>query len=399
MADPGWAARPPEANDLLIKGGAGVSTMTANGTAWTVLGASHHAAGAISTVNTAATSAAWLGQGSAASAVNATELNVALHGLAGWVDIKPAVVSAAIGAYELANASMRPAPECNANRDEWANDNAINPLVFGALTPRIISLDMTYFGFYWPNNAAVGATYGATLNGLAASLAVPPPPAGMGASPAAPAVAASAVAEAGAESASSNALHAGTEGASAATQGPASAAKDVGGQVSQLMGPVQQAVSAVPQALQAPMGMLQSPMQSAMGPAQSMFGMFMNPSALGASGAPAAVSAAGTPVNAVSGAVNAAGGGGGALGGGGGGVPASSFTRPVSAFEPGGGGRPVGLRPSGALGVEPAAMRGPVTTTGGGMGGMPIGHAAAAGQRSSDHRAETATVRIVDERT
>lgn len=156
MPDPGWAARTPEANDLLLKAGTGVGTHLANQTAWTTLGASHHASGVASAINTAATAASWLGVGSAASALNVTMLNATLHGLAGWVDVKPAVVSTAIAAFETANAAMRPAPECMENRDEWGVDNAINPSVLWTLTPRIVSLDVEYFGVMWPNNAAVG---------------------------------------------------------------------------------------------------------------------------------------------------------------------------------------------------------------------------------------------------
>lgn len=154
MPDPGWAARTPEANDLLLKAGTGVGTHLANQTAWTTLGASHHASGVASAINTAATAASWLGVGSAASALNVTMLNATLHGLAGWVDVKPAVVSTAIAAFETANAAMRPAPECMENRDEWGVDNAINPSVLWTLTPRIVSLDVEYFGVMWPNNAA-----------------------------------------------------------------------------------------------------------------------------------------------------------------------------------------------------------------------------------------------------
>lgn len=181
MPDPGWAARTPEANDLLLKAGTGVGTHLANQTAWTTLGASHHASGVASAINTAATAASWLGVGSAASALNVTMLNATLHGLAGWVDVKPAVVSTAIAAFETANAAMRPAPECMENRDEWGVDNAINPSVLWTLTPRIVSLDVEYFGVMWPNNAAVGATYGGVLAALAESLAIPPPVATMGA--------------------------------------------------------------------------------------------------------------------------------------------------------------------------------------------------------------------------
>ena len=78
-------------------------------------------------------------------------------------------------------------------------------------------------------------------------------------------------------------------------------------------------------------------------------------------------------------------------------MPATSFTRPVSAFEPATGGRPVGLRPSGALGAE--AVRPQTTSMGGSpMGGMPVGHGAG-GQRGSRDKSEVpATVRVVDDR-
>jgi hypothetical protein len=376
--------------------------MAANSAAWTAMGASHHASGIASTINTAATSASWLGVGSAASAVNVTMQNAALHGLGGWVDVKPAVVSAAMMAYQSANSAMRPAAECNANRDEYVADNHINPAVFFTLTPRIVSLDAEYYGVMWPNNAAVGTTYGATLSMLTESLMIAPPIAPMGASPAAPAAAASAVSESVADTGAGAAMRGAYEGSSAATSGTgqgASAAQDLGGQVSQLIGPVQQGISSV---MEAPSSLMQAP-QSLMGPAQSMMGMFMNPGALGGLGggadAAAATAAPAAAANAAAGAGSAIGsGGGGAIGSGGAGVPASAFTRPVSAFEPGGSGRPVGLRPSGALGAD---MARPTTSAigPGGMGGMPVGSTAHAARGSEDGRSQRATtVRIVDDR-
>lgn len=235
MPDPGWAARTPEANDLLLKAGTGVGTHLANQTAWTTLGASHHASGVASAINTAATAASWLGVGSAASALNVTMLNATLHGLAGWVDVKPAVVSTAIAAFETANAAMRPAPECMENRDEWGVDNAINPSVLWTLTPRIVSLDVEYFGVMWPNNAAVGATYGGVLAALAESLAIPPPVATMGASPAAPAQAAAAVGQAAAEAAAGDGMRSAYQGVQAGSTGAGqstSAGENFGNQLS-----------------------------------------------------------------------------------------------------------------------------------------------------------------------
>lgn len=373
MPDPGWAARTPEANDLLLKAGTGVGTHLANQTAWTTLGASHHVSGVASAINTAATAASWLGVGSAASALNVTMLNATLHGLAGWVDVKPAVVSTAIAAFETANAAMRPAPECMENRDEWGVDNAINPSVLWTLTPRIVSLDVEYFGVMWPNNAAVGATYGGVLAALAESLAIPPPVATMGASPAAPAQAAAAVGQAAAEAAAGDGMRSAYQGVQAGSTGAGqstSAGENFGNQLSTFMQPMQAVMQAAPQALQAPSGLMQAPM-SAMQPLQSMVGMFANPGALGM------------------------GGGGAALGGGG--MPATSFTRPVSAFESGTSGRPVGLRPSGALGAD--VVRAPTTTVGGTpIGGMPVGHAAGGHRGSHGKSEQAATVRVVDDR-
>ncbi len=406
MPDPGWAARTPEDNDLLLKAGAGVATHVANQTAWTALGASHHASGVASAINTAATSMSWLGAGSAGSAASVTMLNASLHGLAGWVDVKPAVVATAISAYETANAAMRPAPECIGNRTECAFDYGINPLVLWSLTPRITSLEFEYYGVMWPNNSAAGASYGGILAGLAESLAIPPPIATMGASPAAPAEAASAVGQAAADTAAGDGMRSalqgvqtGTTGTTGAGQG-ASGGQDMGSQLGAFMQPVQSMMGAVPQALQAPSQLMQAPM-SAMQPLQSMMGMFANPGAMGMGAAAPGVSAAsatGGLSAAEAGASAGVGGGGASLGGAG--VPATTFTRPVSAFEPGSSGRPVGLRPSGALGAEAVRPQTTPTTGGAAVGGMPVGHAAGGHRGPHDNKSEQpATVRVVDDRT
>ncbi|OBH84323.1 hypothetical protein A5681_19560 [Mycobacterium scrofulaceum] len=394
MADPGWAARTPEDNDLLLKAGAGVITHLANQAAWTALAATHHGSSIASEINTIATSASWTGVGSLASATNATALNASLHGLAGWVDVKPAVVSTAVSAYQMAYGTMRPAPECIANRTECATDYGINPIVLGALTPRITSLELEYFGSMWPNNSAVGASYGSILTALSESLAIPPPLATMGASPAAPAEAAAAVGQAAANVGAGDGMRAAMQGAQTGTQGAGQAAsggQDIMSQAGSFMEPVQSMMGAVPQAMQAPMQMMQAPMQM-MSPLQSMMGMFANPGAMG--GAALGVSAiSATEMSAVG-----ASGGGGAASMGGAGMPATTFTRPVSAFEPGGSGRPVGLRPSGALGAE--AIRPQTTTVGGGapMGGMPVGHGAGGERGARDKTEQPATVRVVDTR-
>jgi hypothetical protein len=392
MADPGWAARTPEENDMLLKAGAGVITHLANQAAWTALAATHHGSSIASTINTVATSASWTGSGSLASAANATALNASLHGLAGWVDVKPAVVSTAVSAYQMAYGSMRPAPECIGNRTETAADYGINPLVLGALTPRITSLELEYFGSMWPNNSAVGASYGTILTALSQSLTIPPPIASMGASPAAPAQAAAAVGESAAEQGAGDGMRAAFQGAQTGTQGAGQAAsggQDFMSQASTLMQPAQQLMGAVPQVMQAPMQMMQAPTLMI----QPLMGMFANPGAMGMGGAAPAVSA----VSATTGlsAAEAGAGGGASLGGAG--MPATSFTRPVSAFEPATSGRPVGLRPAGALGAE--AMRPQTTSMGGApMGGMPVGHGAGSDRGSRDKADQPTTVRVVDAR-
>lgn len=376
---------------MLIKSGAGLPTMLTNGAAWTAVGVAHHASGIASAVNTALTSLGWIGAGSGSSVLNATMLNVALHGLAGWVDMKAPIVAAAVEAYQLAYGTMRTFQECDENRIETATDYGINPSVLGALSPRIASLEFEYFGLFWPNNSAVGASYGATLNVLTSSLTVPAPIAGMGASPAAPAAAASAVGEASAQTAAGGAMraaHAGTAGATNAASQGAGAAEGMGNQMSSMLGPVQQIGSAM---MQAPQQLMQMPQQM-MGPMQSMMGMFMNPSMLGGALNPAGTG--GVPAAAMLTNATAAPGG---FGGGGAGAPVSAFTRPVSAFESGGG-RPTGLRPSGALGsVESQRV---TTASAGGMGGMPMAHGAGAGGKGQGSRPNERanTVQVVDNR-
>lgn len=385
MADPGWAARTPETNDVLIKSGAGVPTMLTNGAAWTALGVAHHACGIASAVNTATTCLGWLGAGSAGSALNATMLNAALHGLAGWVDVKGPIVAAAVAAYQLAYGTMRTCQECEENRIETATDYGINPSVLGALTPRITSLEYAYYGIFWPNNAAAGASYGATLTALASGLAVPAPAAGMGASPAAGAAAAGAVEEASARTAAGGAMRAAYTGAGAASNAAgrgASAAQGMGGEMGSLLGPAQEIGSSL---MQAPQALMQIP-QTMLGPMQSALGMFANPSMLGGALDPASAGAVPASATATPGV---------GVGGGGTGAPMSAFTRPVSAFESPAG-RPVGLRPAGALGS--AESHRAATTTTGGMGGLPIGHAAPdKGGRGGRPADRTTTVRVVDD--
>ncbi|AGL29383.1 PPE family protein [Mycobacterium tuberculosis CAS/NITR204] len=230
MPDPGWAAR-SDANDLLHGGHRrGHPSGQSNGVDHT--GRQPPRLGCRA-VDTAATEQRWV-SGRRPRRLTSPCSTPRWHGLAGWVDVKPAVVSTAIAAFETANAAMRPAPECMENRDEWGVDNAINPSVLWTLTPRIVSLDVEYFGVMWPNNAAVGATYGGVLAALAESLAIPPPVATMGASPAAPARSGRRLARA-AEAAAGDGMRSAYQGVQAGSTGAGqstSAGENFGNQLS-----------------------------------------------------------------------------------------------------------------------------------------------------------------------
>ena len=106
----------------------------------------------------------------------------------------------AAAAHPSTVSQMVPAPPAHANRFEEAADEVINPIVLGALTPRITDLNVEYFGFMWPNNAGAGLRYGATLDALGAALMTPSMPAISGGSIAGVAVAAASVAESAAMS-------------------------------------------------------------------------------------------------------------------------------------------------------------------------------------------------------
>ncbi|UQX11727.1 PPE domain-containing protein [Candidatus Mycobacterium methanotrophicum] len=186
---------PPEANYYSMVTGAGPAPTLA---AAEVLVA-HHAAmtatAGTSSALGAATAEAYKGAGGTASeaalvAHNHEHLVFAEETLA-----RAQILHMAAAAHPSTVGQMVPAPPAHANRLEEATDEAINPMVWGALTPRIADLNLEYFGFMWPNNAAAGVRYGAVLEGLGAALMTPSLPAVSGGSIAAVAVAAATVAE------------------------------------------------------------------------------------------------------------------------------------------------------------------------------------------------------------
>ena len=405
MPDPAWPSSPPEANYLRLvgSGAAGTGTTLTSAAAWQALTASNEVAASASTLNTAATALSFEGVGGLASTTTASALNTSLHLLAAWAQQKPPIAASAVTAYETALSSMIPAEVSLANRAEQAADVALNPLVLGALTPAIVSLDLIYFGEHWPHNASAGAAYGAALTALLPALVVPPPLAPPGASPAAPAAAAAAVAETAGKTAAGEAMKQSGQIAKVAADGtavPTEITGQVGQLVSSMMQPLQSAMQPLTGMFQAPTQALQSLSglsQSALGQVNSLAGT----SASGEIGLPAAMLAApGAP-----GGLGTAGGGSGLVGGPGagsvggagvGGVPGSgltSYTRPTSTFAPEHSGRPAGLN-TGLLST--AEHRGPTTTAGGGPVPVSPAQAGMLGQgKAGGAKEDVAHARIV----
>ena len=374
MPDPAWPALPPEANYLRLvgPGAAGTATTIASAAAWQALMISNELAFSLSMLNTAVTALNFEGVGGASSLAAVTELNTSLQLLSVWVQEKPPVAASAVAAHQAAVSAMIPAEISLANRTAQAANVAMNPAVFGALTPAIVALDAEYFGEHWPHNAGVGVAYGSALAALTAALAIPPPITPPGASVAAPATAAAAVtqatgraivgeamAESGQWANSAASLAAGPAGAlgSAGGLGPAEGLGSAGA----LMQPVQAALGA----LQPAMGMFATPVQAVRdlgGLSQSMVGPMSAPPAAIGNSAGAIPSAVGPA---------AVGSGGGSATGAGVGNGVTSYARPASSFAPEHGGRPVGrdfAAPSATEWRGPTTMGGAVPVGPGGAG-------------------------------
>ncbi|WP_219859497.1 PPE domain-containing protein, partial [Mycobacterium persicum] len=208
-----WSAFSPEANYTALASGSGPAPTLAYAETLSAQAAHIQAVVAASTATGAATyGTTWRGVGASASAVAQAALDTQHELLAAALLEKASHVAAAAGAHQSAVASMVTAQEAEANRRDEATAQQINPLVWGALTPHIVALNLEYYGQMWPRNAAAGAAYGAALRAAAAAIMVPFPPAVAGGSPAA---AAAGLAETGAISAAEATLQAGEQGAHA----------------------------------------------------------------------------------------------------------------------------------------------------------------------------------------
>jgi hypothetical protein len=398
VLDPGWAARPPEANDLLLKGGAGVGPTLAALAGYLAEIASCEATAGVSVANMMALNVDFQGAASLASTAQSTLVNSVTHLFTGWLAEKPPLITAAVDAFSLAYSTMVPAVLCTTNREEWGIATTLNSIFPPFFMPDIIRTDTQYYGHFWPTNAGTGAMYAGVLTSLMPALAVPPPITPPGASPAAPAAAASAVAESTATGAAGDAMRASSEAAAQTANSGGMGTESVSKFAQQALQPLQQGLEALPKAFEGVVGLPTKLAEPAMSAFQSLTGLFG--SGLKGSEVTGATDALRTGP---SGAVNAGGLGPTAgIGGGGGGASGlsptahglTSYTRPVSSFAPDGGGRPTGLRSAGLLSA--AETRIPTTASGMGGGAMPMAPAGMLGHgRGENEQQSVSRARIV----
>jgi len=363
-----WPSSDPATVAMLFESGAGPETVLAAAAAWAVEAAMHDMSIVASGLNIASLLPNFVGVGGTASAATGSLLNGLQGALGGHCLKQQLIMMAAAELWSATRTGLIPSAIVDENRVETAADIAANPAVLGALTTRIGELQVEY-GEYWSQNASLGSNYGTTLNMLAAELSTAPPPAAMGANPAAPAMAAAQVGESAATNTATATARATSEAASTGMQGATGGGMDgMVGQLGSMMSGMVQPLSGMFQAFTSPFQSLSSLPQSAMGSLTGLMGGMR-----GTGGGIEAASAIETakPIP----GVGAGGAGIGAGGGGGGGVPASAmsgltnYTRPTSSFAPEGG-RATGLRPGLLNTAELASTTGP--TQAGGGGGMPM---------------------------
>lgn len=342
-----WPLTDPATAYLQMTSGAGAAPMHAASAALHALGGSVAGVAASSTANAAGLSASWSGQGSSASALSAMAMAGADSQYSVLSMLKGQLLNAAGELHTTTVPTMVTHIQANANRGEWAFDNGINPLVWGALTPRLIDLDTEYFGFMWPNNASAGLRYGAGLDALAAALsALSALPSLAGGSVSAPALAA---ADMGANAGMSmmSAVMIATEQAATAANSPATSSAP------QADSHVRQAPLSAPNTSAGMSGISpsaavrsQAPVSPSHAPLPAM-GMFAAPATAALTPATSSPTMpASPPIQTVSPAA----------------APGlTSFAKPAEPFNPPppSGGKAVGLKP-GMLNA--AALRGPVGT-------------------------------------
>lgn len=390
---------PPEIIAATFEAGPGPASTLANQLVWVTEVVNHELVMGLSAGNTAATSSQWIGLGGVASAATATELNAGLQTLVGWISHKVAVTQVAVEAFAVAASTVIPSLVCQANRDEWAVLNATNFL--GINTPAIVGLDTEYFGEHYPHNSGIGWTYSAALGAVTATLALPPPIAPLGASPAAPAAAgetSEALAQAATDAVANDITTApgGAAGLAIDDAGATAGGADISGFGSQLPQLLSGLTQPLEQIAQAPAQLA----QAAASPAQSLVGSFgsfsggMFPAAPGHAAVPGAAvpEAAATVEPWRAGTATPVGPGNV------GGYPLglTRYTQPSNSFAPENAGRPSSLR-AGLLDTTPRGVAGRL---GGGPplvgAGMPVTPLSALHREPGDADRDAVThVRIV----
>ncbi|ORB91153.1 hypothetical protein B1T49_20115 [Mycobacterium persicum] len=285
-----WPVFSPEDNYATLASGSGPASTLAYAETLSAQAVQVQAVVAASSASGASTyGGGWRGAGAAASAATQAAVDTQHELLAAALVEKAAHVATAAGAHQSALASMVTAQEAGANRREQAAAQQLNPLVWGALTPMIVALDVQYYGQMWPQNAAAGASYGAALRAAAAAIMVPFPPAVAGASSAAAVVG---LAETGVMSAAGAAVQA-SEQAAHAVSTPATAAPQAGAAAMQDTAPPAgpAAASAAPNA--ASLTATPTAAQSVSRAPQAAVGMFARLSPAGVAGAPTVATPAG----------------------------------------------------------------------------------------------------------
>jgi PPE family len=349
-----WPGIDPATAYLTMTSGPGAAPMHVYSAAMTTHAGAIHAMVATSAVNTVATREVWQGFGSVKAAASVTTLSSDDVAQAESALLKAQLAQAAGELHTMTAARMVTHVQANANRMEYVADNAINPWVLGALTPRLGELDTEYFGFMWPNNASAGVSYGAGLDGLGAALAaLSALPTMAGGSVAAPAMAAADVAANAGISMASAAMSTAEQAATAVISPAAAAPEAAAGLLGQA--PLSAPATSTNAPTVSPMANVQThaPAMPALAQAQApAMSMFTPPPTAAVSPPTPPTTTASPPVQTLAPAT----GPGAAPPG------VTSFVKPATPFTAPptpSGGQAAGLNP-GMLNA--AALRGPVTT-------------------------------------
>ncbi|MBV8860474.1 MAG: PPE domain-containing protein, partial [Mycobacterium sp.] len=226
----------PATNYVTMTGGAGAAPMHAYGAAMSAVATSGDDVVIRSGVNTVITADNWTGSAQMQAAASVSDLNATVSDAATKATLKAQLAQAAGELHTTTVSRMVPHVVVNANRAESVFDNAINPLVWGALTPRITELELEYYAM-WANNAQAGVSYGFGVDGIILGLSsLSALPALAGGSLGAPAMAGAQLAETAAISGLGAAMSTAEQAATAAISPPAAATSSTSSATNALLG-------------------------------------------------------------------------------------------------------------------------------------------------------------------